>query len=174
VTVRLADGTVLHREIEDHGRAVGVLPIDPARKVATLVEQLRPPMLVARGISTSCEIPAGLQEEDETPEACARREVIEECGLQIQDLQLVTTAWTMPGVSTEQISLFLGMYGETDRVSNGGGLDHEHENITVVEYPLATLAEMADAGTLTDMKTFLLVQTLRLRRPDLFSSAAVP
>jgi len=39
----------------------------------------------------------------------------------------------------------------------------------VVELPLAELAARADEGRLDDMKTMLLVQTLRLRRPDLFA-----
>jgi hypothetical protein len=47
-------------------------------------------------------------------------------------------------------------------------LAQEHENITVEEIPLKDLAERADSGRLVDMKTFALVQTLRLRRPELF------
>jgi hypothetical protein len=37
--------------------------------------------------------------------------------------------------------------------------------------PLGELAAMADAGTLNDMKTLALVQTLRLRKPELFTPA---
>ena len=40
--------------------------------------------------------------------------------------------------------------------------------MTPVEVPLADLARMADTGQLIDMKTMLLVQTLRLRQPALF------
>ena len=36
------------------------------------------------------------------------------------------------------------------------------------EVPLWQLAAMADDGRITDMKTLLLIQTLRLREPDLF------
>jgi hypothetical protein len=54
-------------------------------------------------------------------------------------------------------------------VSGGGGAKGEHEDITVMELALRELAAMADAGTLADMKTFALVQTLRLRRPELFA-----
>ena len=43
----------------------------------------------------------------------------------------------------------------------------------MVELPLTEIAAMSDAGTLTDMKTLLLVQTLRLRRPDLFALTSV-
>jgi len=168
-TVRLPSGVILHREIEDHGRAVGVLPYDSGRRVALLVEQLRPPMLVAGGIEKSLEAPAGLLEEDDA-EACARREAMEECGIRLQKLDHVVTAWSMPGISTERIDLFLGAYTQEDKLTAGGGLDHEHENITVVEMPLQELAAMADAGTLSDMKTLVLVQTLRLRRPDLFTA----
>jgi hypothetical protein len=39
----------------------------------------------------------------------------------------------------------------------------------VVEMSLAELAALAEAGRLEDMKTALLVQTLRLRHPDLFA-----
>jgi hypothetical protein len=53
-------------------------------------------------------------------------------------------------------------------VGQGGGAKGEHENITVLELPLRELAAMADAGALVDMKTVTLLQTLRLRRPDLF------
>ena len=101
-------------------------------------------------------------------ERCARREAIEETGFQLHALEHVGRAWAMPGVSTEQMDLFLGEYSEADRVGAGGGLDHEHENIEVIELPLARLAAMGDSGALQDMKTLLLLQTLRLRQPQLF------
>ncbi|HZY12834.1 MAG TPA: NUDIX hydrolase, partial [Beijerinckiaceae bacterium] len=41
------EGKPLKREIEDHGRAVGVLPYDPQRRVAILVRLLRAPALLA-------------------------------------------------------------------------------------------------------------------------------
>ena len=74
----------------------------------------------------------------------------------------------MPGISTERMDLYLGEYSEGDRVAAGGGIDDENEGIEVVELPLAEVAAMADDGRLADMKTLLLVQTLRLRRSELF------
>ena len=55
-----------------------------------------------------------------------------------------------------------------DRIGNGGGRADEFEDITVREIALSELAQLVDKGLLTDTKSFLLVQTLRLRRPDLF------
>jgi nudix-type nucleoside diphosphatase (YffH/AdpP family) len=165
--VRLADGTEAEREIEDHGNSVGVLPYDPERRVATLVRELRVPALYAAGEQSQLEAPAGLID-DGTPEENARREVLEEVGLRLRDLEPVGATYSCGGISTERIHLFLSAYSSADRVSGGGGAEGEHENIKVVELPLADLAARADRGELTDLKTLTLVLALRVRRPDLF------
>ena len=165
--VRLADGTIVEREIEDHGASVGVLPYDPQRQVVTLVRELRVPVLYASGEQTQLEAPAGLIDEG-TPEENARREVLEEVGLRLHDLEFVGATYSCAGVSTERLHLFLAAYRRADRATHGGGAEGEHENIKVVEVPLADLARMADAGELTDLKTLTLALALRARHPDLF------
>jgi nudix-type nucleoside diphosphatase (YffH/AdpP family) len=165
--VRLASGKDIHREVEDHGRAVAVLPYDPARKTALLVLQLRVPTLVAGFETEFIEAPAGRLDEDD-PAECARREALEECGARLGPLDHVARVWSMPGISTERIDLYLASYQEADRIGPGGGLEEENENITVVEMPLRELSAMADEGRIVDMKTLTLVFALRLRRPDLF------
>lgn len=172
-TVRLADGTEAEREIEDHGDSVGVLPYDPVRGVATLVQELRVPVLHATGRQTQLEAPAGLIDAG-SPEENARREVLEETGLNLQALEPVGTTFSCAGISTEQIHLFLAAYAATDRETGGGGAEGEHENIRVVEMPLVELARMADRGQLTDLKTLTLVLTLRARRPELFRVGTAP
>lgn len=167
--VRTADGTVLQREVEDHGPAVAVLPYDPQRRVATLVTQLRPALMFACGVQTLTEAPAGLLEEGEAPADCARREALEETGLRLGELEPLGALWPMPGLSTELMHLFLAPYGVADRVAAGGGLEVEHENIVVSEEPLAALAAAVDAGTLADLKTAFLVLHLRHRHPHLFA-----
>lgn len=162
-----SDGTRISREVEDHGRAVAVLPYDPERKVATLVSQLRAPLLYAGGPESVVEVPAGLLE-DEAAEDGARREAAEETGLNLHRLDPVASAWSMPGLSTERMDLFLAPYTEADRAGNGGGLATEGETVTVHEIPLAELAAMVTRGALADMKTLVLLFALQVRRPDLF------
>jgi 8-oxo-dGTP pyrophosphatase MutT (NUDIX family) len=111
---------------------------------------------------------AGRLEGDEPPSEEARREAEEEAGLNLGELEHVVTVWASPEISTERTTLFLAAYTEVNRAAEGGGLAEEHESVTPVEVPLADLARMADAGQLIDMKTMLLVQTLRLRQPALF------
>lgn len=168
-TIRLPDGQTVQRDVEDHGQAVAVLPFDPQRRTALLVRQFRAPPFYAAGEAEMLELPAGRLDEDD-PSVGARREAFEEIGLRLGTLEPVMTAWTMPALSTERVHLFLAPYHVDDRVAKGGGLADEHEDIAVTELPLADLAAMADHGSLTELKLFALVQTLRLRRPELFKA----
>jgi nudix-type nucleoside diphosphatase (YffH/AdpP family) len=167
-SVRGDDGRTFERVIEHHGSAACVLPYDAMRKTAVLVRQFRAPVCAMSTRSDLLEAIAGLID-DEDPKTTAAREAFEETGLRLSSLEFVTTVWTMPGVSTERMSLYLAPYTPADRAGAGGGKASEHESITVVEIPLAEVAAMLDDGTLEDLKTVALVQTLRLRQPELFA-----
>ena len=168
LTVQLPDGQTMRREVEDHGAAVCVLPYDPERRTAILVRQFRAPVFLATQQEELLEAIAGIVESDD-PAECGRREAMEEAGLALKAMEPVGSAWTMPGVSTERMHLYLAPCREADRTGPGGGLADAHEHTTMVELPLAELAARADDGRLDDMKTMVLVQTLRLRRPELFA-----
>jgi nudix-type nucleoside diphosphatase (YffH/AdpP family) len=164
-TVRLADGRSFRREIEDHGAAACVLPYDPERRTAVLVRQFRVPVYYAAREPHTLEAIAGIVEEAD-PAETARREAREEAGLELGAIEPVAQGWTMPGISTERMHLYLAVY--RDRAREGPGGVDEDEDITAVELGLSELARLADTGKLVDIKTLVLVQTLRLRRPELF------
>jgi nudix-type nucleoside diphosphatase (YffH/AdpP family) len=167
--VRLDDGEVVWRQVEDHGAAAAVLPYDPERRTALLVKLFRAPPLYAGVDPVIVEPVAGLIDEGETAEEAARREAMEEAGVRLAALEQVGEVWTSPGISTEKMSLYLGAYRAADRVGAGGGLAEEHEGITVLDTPLAELGRALDEGRIGDMKLLVLVQALKLRRPDLFA-----
>lgn len=164
--VRLDDGSVVERSVEDHGDGVMVLPYDPHRRVALMVRQLRAPALF-RGEAPFLEAPAGLLEESEAPEACGRREVLEETGVRLGEMEPLGFCWATPGSSTERSWLFLAAYSEADKVADGGGSD-PHEDVEVLELPLQELAAAADRGELKDLKALALVLGLMRRHPELF------
>jgi nudix-type nucleoside diphosphatase (YffH/AdpP family) len=171
VRLRLESGEEIRREVEDHGRAVAILPYDPERRTILLIRQLRAPVLLAAGLPDLLEAPAGRVEETD-PADTARRELEEETGLRVDNLEHVGCVWSLPGISTERMDLYLARYGEQDRVSAGGGVKGEHENITVVEMPLAALWAMAERAEITDMKLLALTMILKTRHPLLFAAAS--
>ena len=62
---------------------------------------------------------------------------------------------------------YLAVYSGEPRPETCGGVDDDEDTLAV-EIPLTDLARMADTDALPDAKTLVLLQTLRLRRPDLF------
>jgi nudix-type nucleoside diphosphatase (YffH/AdpP family) len=155
------------REVEDHGDAVAVLPYDPERRVALFVSLSRAPVIVSGTLDQFIEAPAGLLE-DEQPAETAKRELLEEAGLRVTELDHVGHVWSSPGISTERMHLFLARYSRADRTGEGGGLAEEHEDITVSEVALRELGRKLDQGEIADMKTLALLLLLRARQPELF------
>jgi nudix-type nucleoside diphosphatase (YffH/AdpP family) len=174
VTVMVAtlagdDGQEIRREIENHGRAVAVLPYDAARRTALVVKLPRAPVIWAGGPDELVEAPAGMVEGEDAAQA-VRREALEEAGVRLAELELVATPFSSPGFSAERIELFLAPYSAADRVAAGGGVDGEHENITVAEVALSDLWELAERHAILDLKTLALVLALKVRRPELFDA----
>ncbi len=167
LTVEMPDGRTMAREVLNSADAAAVLPYDPEARKVILVRQFRAPVMHVEGQPDVLEAVAGLLDED-APEACARREAMEEAGLRLRDLEKVAAAWSTPGITTERLHLFLAPYTSADRVGEGGGLAEEHEDIEVLEIGLDELLGMLEQGAITDMKTLVLIQALQLRRPELF------
>jgi len=98
-TVSLTDGRTKMREILVHPGAAAIVPL--MNEKLLLVEQYR----AAVGRKT-LEIPAGTLEEGESPEECAKRELIEETGFQASQWDTLTAYYPSPGYSSEIIHVF--------------------------------------------------------------------
>ncbi len=166
VRMRSADGAEFDRHVVGMKRAVAVLPYDPERRVALAVSMPRAPVMMA-GQPDLLEAIAGQLEN--APAECVRREALEEAGVELGPLVHLGRMWTMPAACNEQLDYFLAEYREVDRVSAGGGLDEEHEHITVHELSLNSLWTQMTRQELADAKLAFLLMALRLRQPQLFS-----
>ncbi|HWU02377.1 MAG TPA: ADP-ribose pyrophosphatase [Novosphingobium sp.] len=164
--LRMADGQMAERHLLDNGSAVAVLPYDAARRVVMLVTQPRAAVMVA-GKAPLLEIIAG-NLDGAAPADRIVEEAMEEGGLRLGALEEVANIWPIPPVSTERVMIYLAPYAGVDRVAEGGGAEHENEQITVHEIGLDVLRDMVLAGTLTDAKTLVAAQALLLRHPELW------
>ena len=105
---------------------------------------------------------AGLLDKDNA-EACILRETAEETGYKISAVKKIFEAYMSPGSVTEMLYFFIAEYSSTMKVNDGGGLEHEQENIEVLEIPFKKALQMIDAGEIKDGKTIMLLQYLRLK-----------
>ena len=161
---RRNDGTWQHldREVFDRKHAAAVLPIDRVRGSVILVRQFRLPAFLTGHKEPLVEVIAGALDDD-TPEQCARREAVEEAGVEVHDLKLVTHCFMSPGAITERMHLFTAAYSA--RTAKGGGLQDEGEDIEVLELPLTEALAMIERGEIVDAKTILLLQYVALKGP---------
>lgn len=121
----------LSRELFWRPRAVGVLAYDPRHDLVGLVEQFRIGALDEPEGPWLLEVVAGLVEEGESLEDVARRELLEEAGLEARRLVPIHDILLTPGGSNERISLYCGLTDLTDLAGKGGifGLPEEGEDI---------------------------------------------
>lgn len=150
------------RESYDRGNGAVILLYNTAQKTVILTRQFRLPTYV-NGNETGMMIEAcaGLLDKD-NPEDCIRKETEEETGYKITEVQKVFEAYMSPGSVTEILYFFIAEYAKEMKVSNGGGLAHEQENIEVLELPIADAMNMIATGEIKDGKTIMLLQHIKL------------
>lgn len=150
------------REAYDRGNGATILLYNKAQKTVILTRQFRLPTFV-NGNSTGMliEACAGLLDKDD-PEDCIRRETEEETGYKITDVRKIFEAYMSPGSVTEILYFFIAEYEKSMKVHEGGGIEHEEENIEVLELPFQEALDMIDTGEIKDGKTIMLLQYIQL------------
>jgi len=151
------------REVYDRGNGAGILLYNSAKKTVILTRQFRlPTYLNGNKTGMMIEVCAGLLDKDNAEQAIIR-ETEEETGYSLKKVQKVIETYMSPGSVTEILYLFVGEYDESMKVSSGGGLDAEQENIEVLEYTFDDAYAMIESGEITDAKTIMLLQHAKIK-----------
>ena len=146
------------RESYDRGNGAAIFLYNPTKKTVILTKQFRmPTYLNGNEDGMSIEVCAGLLDGDD-PETCVIKEAEEESGYRVTKVKKVIDAYMSPGAVTEIVSMFVAEYSDDMKVSDGGGLDHEHENIEVLEIQFSEALGMVETGEISDGKTIMLFQ----------------
>jgi ADP-ribose pyrophosphatase len=145
--VEAPDGSELSLEMVRHPGAAAVVPIlsqaDAEDPTVLLIRQFR----YATG-GTIWEIPAGVLEPGESPEECARRELLEEVGATAREFSHLTSIYTTPGFTDELIHLFLASELDVDSTR------HEpDEFIEVDPRPFSKVLGMIRDSEIVDAKS---------------------
>src|SRR5215212_4276856 len=153
------DGTwqTQSREAYDRGNGATILLYNKEYKTVILTRQFRMPSFINGNVDGMLiEACAGLLDKD-NPEDCIRRETEEETGYKVSEVRKVFEAYMSPGSVTEILYFFIAEYSDSMKVHEGGGIEHEQENIEVLEIPVQQAMEMIDNGEIKDGKTIMLL-----------------
>lgn len=146
-TVRFPDGSVGELEMIRHSGASAVVPVlstdTSADPEILLIRQFRH---AADGLIW--EVPAGRLDPGETPDDCARRELLEEAGAIAGRLTRLTTIYTTPGFTDERIHLFVAR-----DLTQGQHRREADEFMETRSLPLSRILAMIESGDMTDGKT---------------------
>jgi ADP-ribose pyrophosphatase len=160
------DGTmspVVRRLNFERGDSVAALLHDTARDTTLFVSQFRYPCY-AKGRPWLTEIVAGAIDEGETPEAAARREIREETGYEVDNIEPITTFFVSPGGSSERITLYYATVSGAPPDGEHSGLASENEDIRLIEVTVADALDLLRRGEIVDAKTIIALQWLQARR----------
>ena len=151
------------REAYDRGNGATVLLYNKAQQTVILTRQFRLPTFI-NGNSTGMliEACAGLLDDD-NPEDCIRRETEEETGFKVSEVRKIFEAYMSPGSVTEILYFFVAEYNKDMKVNEGGGIEHEQEDIEVLEKNIDEAMGMIDNGSIKDAKTIMLLQYVKLK-----------
>ncbi len=149
--VRFPDGSTGELEMIRHPGAAAIVPCasDPRGDDPTilLIRQFR----YAAG-GPLWEVPAGTLDPGEDPEACARRELLEEAGVAAGRIERLTSIFTTPGFTDEVIHLYLASDLEARKPAR-----ERDEFIEVVPQPLSRILARIRDGEVRDAKTIVAI-----------------
>lgn len=138
------DGQTVVREIVEHPGAVVIAPVLSGERLV-FVRQYR--RAVRRRL---LELPAGTLNPGETPDRCARRELVEETGWRAGRLRRLGRFYAAPGVVSEHMTLFLA-----DRLTRARAHRDPEERIQCVVLPLSRALDAVRSGALCDAKSII-------------------
>jgi ADP-ribose pyrophosphatase len=124
----------------DRGNAIAVLLYEKDTDSFLFIKQFRYPS-ARHGHAWTIELPAGAIDKEETAEQAAIREVKEEIGYHIGDLEFIVEYFPSPGMLSEQISIFYGEVSSSQKTSKGGGSVSEKEDIQLVKIPRSEIKD---------------------------------
>lgn len=150
------------REVYDRGNGAAILLYNSQQKTIILTRQFRlPAYLNGNKTGMMIEVCAGLLDQDH-PEQCIIRETEEETGYRIKSVQKIMETFMSPGAVTEILHLYVGEYDASMKVHEGGGLEHEQEEIEVIEMPFEEAYALIATGGIKDAKTIILLQYAKI------------
>jgi nudix-type nucleoside diphosphatase (YffH/AdpP family) len=152
-----------NRESYNRGDGAAILLYNPIKNTVILTKQFRmPSFLNGNKNGMMIEVCAGLLDENDAI-TCIKNEAEEETGYQVLNPKKVFEIYSTPGAVTEKIHYFTAEVNEIMKISEGGGLENETEEIEVLEITFGKALNMMYSGEIQDAKTIILLQHAKIK-----------
>ncbi|MFB9217659.1 ADP-ribose diphosphatase [Vibrio sinaloensis] len=157
----------VEREMFERGHAAAMLPYDPVRDQVVIIEQIRVGALEHRS-PWQMEIVAGIIDKGETAEQVVRREAVEEAGIEVSELEKVTSYYPSSGGCSEKLDVYVGRV-DASTAHGVHGLDYEGEDIRVHVMSREKAYEWVNTGKFENGASIIALQWLQLNHQRLRS-----
>lgn len=154
----------INRELFVRNPAVAVVLYDRVNDLIGMVEQFRIGALEEETGPWCLEVVAGIVEEGELAEEVARREIQEETGLQVQELDYICNYLSSPGGSNERLDLFCAYCDLSEVGGSIHGVPGEGEDIKFHVLPAAEVFAELYQGRFNNAATMICLQWLQHQR----------
>jgi len=142
VKIQLPNQRTASYDLVDHNDSISVVPVDAEGNIL-FVHQYR-----VGAEKELLELPAGVLEDDEDPQAGAARETREEIGMSAGKMLLLGGYYLAPGYCNEHMSAFLATELKEDPLPAD-----DDEFLRVEAIPIAKAYQLAFGGEISDSKS---------------------
>jgi len=145
---------IVTRMTFERGDSVAAIVFNTDTSNAILVNQFKYPCY-RNGPGWITEVVAGMIDNGESDDEAIKREVLEEIGYKTKYVEKISSFFVSPGGSSERIILFYIEVDNGGKISNGGGLNDENEDIKILEININDLKKELEANLIQDAKTII-------------------
>ena len=160
------------RELFNRGDAVAVLLFDPSLNKVVLLEQFRVGAIDDENGPWLLEIVAGMVQEGESIIDVARRECMEEAGVNINHFETVASFYSSPGGCSEKIHILCGLV-DSNKAHGVHGVEHEGEDIKVMVVDYADIHDLMKSGKICAAIPLIALQWLIINHERLLMESFI-
>lgn len=158
---REEENQIIDREMIAKQEAAAILLVNRDSREFIFTKQFRYPVMKHHQ-GFILEIPAGIVEDGEEPLHTAKREILEETGFSVDQLEFISATYVSPGYSTERTHLYYAEVNNSDLVEKGGGIEEETEELEIITKPVSEIDQLLNQ--ISDAKSLLALQWYKISK----------
>jgi len=147
----------------ERGDSVAILIFEKDTNSLLFTNQFRYPTIKEKN-GWILELTAGSIESGEDALERVRKEVEEEIGYKVDEVEFINSFFVSPGGTSERIMLYYSEVNSTNKVFKGGGVKYDNEDIQLVKLNIDEVINRLKKNQFRDAKTIVGIQWFLLNK----------